>query len=60
MTVAEIDALVIPADSLKLCRAIINCRSILYKGARHELYLERNNIREKWLDHIFKWLDGKI
>ena len=60
MTVAEIDALVIPADSLKLCRTIINCRSILYKGARHELYLERNNIREKWLDHIFKWLDGKI
>ncbi|MBJ26246.1 MAG: hypothetical protein CL567_01135 [Alphaproteobacteria bacterium] len=59
MTIPEIDVLVVPEDSLKLCSKIINCRSIFYKGARHELYLERNGIREKWLGHIYKWLNSK-
>tara|TARA_Y100001970_G_scaffold294331_1_gene450791 strand:+ start:99179 stop:100282 length:1104 start_codon:yes stop_codon:yes gene_type:complete len=57
MTVAGEDALVIPEDSLELCKRLISCESIFYNNSRHELYLEKDNLRNKWMRDIFLWIN---
>jgi len=56
MTVPGLDVLVLPEDSLKLCDVIYNCSSIFYAKARHELYLEKDLIRDKWIKDILSWI----
>ncbi len=56
MTIPLIDVLVIPEDSLALCVKMVNCKPIIYQNARHELYLEEDNIRDIWLDDILSWI----
>ena len=56
MTIPLKDVLVIPEASLELCAKMINCKSIIYENARHELYLEENKVRNVWLSDIFRWI----
>lgn len=56
MTIPMVDALVVPEDSIEMCTKMINCKSIIYENARHELYLEEDNIRNLWLRDILSWI----
>ena len=56
MTIPIIDVLVLPEASLEMCVKMINCKSIIYENARHELYLEEDKIRNVWLSDIFRWI----
>ena len=59
MTVPIIDVLVSPEESLDACSKMANCTHITYKTSRHEMYLERDEIRDTWLKDITKWIREK-
>ena len=59
MTVPLIDVLVSPEESLHVCRKLPSCTHITYKNSRHEMYLERDEIRDTWLRDITAWIGYK-
>ena len=59
MTVPLIDVLVSPEESLDACSKISNCTHITYKNSHHEIYLERDDIRDTWLRDITEWIREK-
>ena len=59
MTVPLIDVLISPEESLDACSKISSCTHITYKNSRHEIYLERDNIRDTWLRDITEWIREK-
>jgi lysophospholipase len=55
---AEKDELVGEGGIKKFSRRCTTCKLIKFKGAKHELYLENNDILEEYLDSIFKFLEN--
>lgn len=59
MTTAEIDHYVLTEPQKVICDRIPNCRQEVFTGALHEIYMERDDIRDRWLESVTRFLDDQ-
>lgn len=56
---ASDDALTRPDVQARACSAMPNCRLMRFENAWHELFMESESIRSRWLDATTAFLDGR-
>jgi len=54
---AEMDSVVKPDAQDEFCRKAKGCTKVTQSGARHEILMERDEVRDKALDHILDFLN---
>lgn len=59
LTTAEIDHYVLTEPQQMICARIPNCRQEIFSGALHEIYMETDDIRDKWLETVTRFLAGQ-
>ena len=56
-SIAMKDTVVNPAAQLKLAQIIPNAHAIKYQDAKHELWIEKDSIRDHWLKNMIGFLN---
>ena len=54
------DRWVRPEQQDKFCEKVPNCRLQTFEGGRHELYLDRDSVRNPYLDSVLKFFNKNV